>query len=101
LARRRTRSLEIRARIDALAPRARRLAQIRQVVASNQLSELAAERHLEAVTRGAAALLRTLSEGRYALVRTPEGAFAVTDAAYGGLVRPPSTPAGRATFLVS
>jgi exonuclease SbcC len=101
LARRRARALEIRARIDALAPRARRLGHIRQVVSGNQLSELAAERHLEAVTRGAAALLRTLSSDRYALVRTPEGAFAVADAAYGGLVRTPSTLSGGETFLVS
>ncbi len=101
IARRRARSLEIRSRIDALAPRARRLGQIRQVVSSNQLSELAAERHLEAVTRGAAALLRTLSSDRYALVRTPEGAFAIADAAYGGLVRAPSTLSGGETFLVS
>ncbi len=101
IARRRARALELRAQIAALEPRARRLAQIRQVVASNQLSELAAERHLEAVTRGAATLLGTLSSDRYALVRTPEGAFAVADAAHGGLTRGPSTLSGGETFLVS
>jgi DNA repair protein SbcC/Rad50 len=101
LARRRARALALRVQIDALEPRARRLGQIRQVVASNQLSELAAERHLEAVVRGAAALLRALSSDRYALVRDAEGAFAVADAAYGGLVRPPSTLSGGETFLVS
>ena len=100
-ARRRGRALELRRRIDELAPRERRLGQIRAAVASNQLSELAAERHLEAVTRGAATLLRALSSDRYALVRTPEGAFAVADAAHGGLVRPPSTLSGGETFLVS
>ncbi len=71
------------------------------MVASNQLSELAAERHLEAVTRGAAALLKALSSDRYALVRTADGAFAVADAAHGSLVRPPSTLSGGETFLVS
>lgn len=101
IARRRIRALELRTAIAALDPRARRLGQIRQVVQSNQLSELAAERHLEAVTRGAAALLETLSSGRYALVRDAEGAFAVADAAHGGLVRPPSTLSGGETFLVS
>ena len=101
IARRRGRSLELRAQIAALEPRARRLGQIRQVIASNQLSELAAERHLEAVTRGAAALLKTLSSDRYALVRTADGAFAVADAAHGSLVRPPSTLSGGETFLVS
>jgi exonuclease SbcC len=101
IARRRARALELRRRIDELEPRAKRLGQIRAVVASNQLSELAAERHLEAVTRGAATLLRALSGDRYALVRTAEGAFAVADAAHGGLVRPPSTLSGGETFLVS
>jgi exonuclease SbcC len=101
LGRRRARSLELRARIELLEPRARRLGQIKQVVASNQLSELAAERHLDAVTRGAASLLRSLSSDRYELVRTPDGAFAVADAAHGGLVRPPSTLSGGETFLVS
>jgi DNA repair protein SbcC/Rad50 len=70
-------------------------------VASNQLSELAAERHLEAVTRGASSILGMLSSDRYTLVRTPEGAFAVADAAHGGLVRAPSTLSGGETFLVS
>jgi exonuclease SbcC len=101
IARRRARALELRAKIDGLAPRARRLTQIRQVVSSNQLSELAAERHLEAVTRGAAALLDTLSSGRYALVRDAEGAFAVADSAHGGMLRTPSTLSGGETFLVS
>jgi exonuclease SbcC len=101
LGRRRGRALEIRAKIGALEPRAKRLGMIRNVVASNQLSELAAERHLEAVTRGAAALLKTLSSDRYALVRAADGAFAVQDAAHGGLVRPPSTLSGGETFLVS
>jgi exonuclease SbcC len=101
LARRRARARELREKIDDLLPRAKRLGQIRQVVSSNQLSEFAAERHLEAVTRGAAALLGTLSSDRYALVRTEEGAFAVADRAHGGLVRPPSTLSGGETFLVS
>jgi exonuclease SbcC len=101
IARRRGRARELRAQIDDLEPRARRLGQIRQVVSSNQLSEYAAERHLAAVERGAASLLRTLSSDRYALVRNAEGAFAVADAAHGGLVRPPSTLSGGETFLVS
>jgi exonuclease SbcC len=101
LGRRQARAKQIRAHIDELAPRARRLAQIKQVVSGNQLSELAAERHLAAVERGAAALLRTLSSDRFALVRTEGGAFAVADAAHGGLVRPPSTLSGGETFLVS
>ena len=101
LGRRQVRAREIASRIALLEPRARRLARVRQTVGSNQLSELAAERHLEAVTRGAAALLRSLSADRYTLVRTPEGAFAVADAAHGGLVRPPSTLSGGETFLVS
>jgi exonuclease SbcC len=101
LGRRRARGLELRAQIELLEPRARRLGLIRQAVSANQLSELAAERHVEAVTRGAAALLRSLSGDRYALVRTPDGAFAVADAAHGGLVRPPSTLSGGETFLVS
>jgi exonuclease SbcC len=45
--------------------------------------------------------LRTLSSDRFALVRTEGGAFAVADAAHGGLVRPPSTLSGGETFLVS
>ncbi len=101
VARRRVRSLELRSRIAAIEPRALRLGQIRQVLASNQLSELAAERHLEAVTRGAAALLEKLSSDRYTLVRTADGAFAIADAAHGRLVRPPSTLSGGETFLVS
>jgi exonuclease SbcC len=101
LARRRLRAVEIRAKIALLEPRAKRLAQIRQVVAANQLAEFAAERHLEAVTQGAAAILRTLSNDRYALVRTADGAFAVADSAHGGLVRAPSTLSGGETFLVS
>jgi DNA repair protein SbcC/Rad50 len=101
IARRRARAFEIGATIAALEPRAQRLGQIRQVVMSNQLSELAAERHLEAVTRGAAALLKTLSSERYALVRDAAGAFAVSDAAHGGFVRPPSTLSGGEAFLVS
>jgi DNA repair protein SbcC/Rad50 len=101
LARRRLRAVEIRAKIALLEPRAKRLGQIRLVVASNQLSELAAERHLEAVTRGAATILRSLSSDRYALVRTADGAFAVADSAHGGLVRAPSTLSGGETFLVS
>ena len=51
--------------------------------------------------RGASALLRELSSERYALIRTEGGSFAVTDAAHGGLVRPPSTLSGGETFLVS
>ncbi len=101
IARRRARALALQARTALLAPRARRLAQIQKTVAGNQLAELAAERHLQAVTRGAAALLRTLSADRYALVRGPEGAFAVTDAAHAGMVRAPSTLSGGETFLVS
>ncbi|MEO5727262.1 MAG: SbcC/MukB-like Walker B domain-containing protein, partial [Byssovorax sp.] len=55
----------------------------------------------EAVTRGAADLLRTLSADRYALVRTADGAFAVADSALGGVIRPPSTLSGGEAFLVS
>ncbi|MEO7327202.1 MAG: SbcC/MukB-like Walker B domain-containing protein, partial [Minicystis sp.] len=101
IARRKARAVMLQARAALLAPRAHRLAQIQKTVAGNQLAELAAERHLQAVTRGAAALLRTLSADRYALVRSPEGAFAVTDAAHAGLVRAPSTLSGGETFLVS
>ncbi|APR82262.1 Exonuclease SbcC [Minicystis rosea] len=101
IARRRARARELRSKIDEMEPRAKRLGQIRHVVGSNQLSEHAAERHLEAVTRGAAALLRTLSSDRYELVRTADGAFAVADTAHGKLVRPPSTLSGGETFLVS
>jgi exonuclease SbcC len=101
LARRKERALAFQARAALLGPRARRLALLQKTVAGNQLSELAAERHLEAVTRGAAALLRTLSADRYALVRSAEGAFAVSDAAHAGLIRAPSTLSGGETFLVS
>lgn len=101
LARRRERALALQARAALLGPRARRLALLQKTVAGNQLAELAAERHLEAVTRGAAALLRTLSADRYALVRSAEGAFAVSDAAHAGLIRAPSTLSGGETFLVS
>ena len=98
---RKARAVELRAQITALEPRAQRLAQIQKVVSSNQLSELAAERHLEAVTKGAALILGALSNERYALVRTADGAFAVSDGAHGGLVRSPSTLSGGETFLVS
>ena len=101
LERRSARTLELRARAALLAPRAHRLAQVRQLVSANQLAELAAERHLEAVTRGAADLLRTLSADRYALVRTADGAFAVADSALGGVIRSPSTLSGGESFLVS
>jgi exonuclease SbcC len=101
LTRRSARTLELRARAALLEPRARRLAQIRQIVTANQLAELAAERHLDAVTRDAAALLRTLSSDRFALVRAGDGAFAVTDSVLGGVQRPPSTLSGGETFLVS
>lgn len=99
--RRRARTIEIGARIAAIEPRARRLADIRRVVSSNQLAELAAERHLEVVTLGAAEILRTLSSDRYALVRASDGSFAIADAAHGGIIRPPSTLSGGETFLVS
>lgn len=99
--RRRARTIEIGARIAAIEPRAQRLADIRRVVSSNQLAELAAERHLEVVTLGAAEILRTLSSDRYALVRASDGAFAIADAAHGGIIRPPSTLSGGETFLVS
>jgi exonuclease SbcC len=101
LDRRAARTLELRARTALLEPRAHRLAQVRQLVSANQLAELAAERHLEAVTRGAADLLRTLSADRYALVRTADGAFAVADSALGGVIRSPSTLSGGEAFLVS
>ena len=101
LARRRQRSAELSARIAELEPRARRLGAIRQVVASKQLAEAAAERHLEAVTRAASALLLSLSGQRYSLVRTADGGFAVADADGGGVVRAPSTLSGGETFLVS
>ena len=101
LDRRAARTLELRARAALLEPRAHRLAQVRQLVSANQLAELAGERHLEAVTRGAADLLRTLSADRYALVRTADGAFAVTDSVLGGVTRSPSTLSGGEAFLVS
>jgi exonuclease SbcC len=101
LARRSARALALEARAAELEPRADRLLRIQRLLAGNQLAELAAERHLEAVTRGAAALLRTLSGDRYALVRGPEGAFAVADASHAGIVRAPSTLSGGETFLVS
>ncbi len=101
LDRRTARTLELRARAALLGPRAHRLAQIRQLVTANQLAELAAERHLDAVTRDAGVLLRTLSSDRFALVRATDGAFAIADDALGGLHRPPSTLSGGETFLVS
>jgi exonuclease SbcC len=101
LTRRAARTLELRARAALLEPRARRLAQARQLVAANQLSELAAERHLDAVTHDAGRLLRSLSADRYALVRADDGAFAIADSALGGLHRSPSTLSGGETFLVS
>jgi exonuclease SbcC len=101
LDRRSARTLELRARAALLEPRARRLAQIRQTVGASQLAELAAERHLDAVTRDAGDLLRSLSADRYALVRAGDGAFAITDSAFGGPERPPSTLSGGETFLVS
>ena len=101
LAQRTARPLELRARAALLEPRLRRIAQARLLVSANQLAELAAERHLDAVTRGAAALLQSLSADRYALVRAADGAFAVADSALGGLVRSPSTLSGGETFLVS
>src|SRR5262249_24516954 len=101
LTRRHDRAKAIRAEIAALLPRAERLARIKEVVKGGQLSELAAERHLEAVTARAAALLRELSTDRYALVRTSNGSFAVADGAHGGMVRAPSTLSGGETFLVS
>ncbi len=94
LDRRADRTLELHARAALLEPRAHRLAQIRQLVTGNQLAELAADRHLEAVTRGAADLLRLLSSDRYALVRTADGAFAVADSLLGGVIRSPSTLSG-------
>ncbi len=101
LDRRSARTLELRARAALLEPRARRLAQIRQTVGASQLAELAAERHLDAVTRDAGDLLRSLSADRYALVRAGDGAFAIADSAFGGPERPPSTLSGGETFLVS
>jgi exonuclease SbcC len=101
LTRRAALTLELRARAALLEPRARRLAQARQIVAANQLAELAAERHLDAVTHDASRLLRALSADRYALVRAGDGAFAIADGALGGLHRPPSTLSGGETFLVS
>lgn len=101
LDRRANRTLELHARAALLEPRAHRLAQIRQLVTGNQLAELAADRHLEAVTRGAADLLRMLSGDRYALVRTADGAFAVADSLLGGVIRSPSTLSGGESFLVS
>jgi exonuclease SbcC len=101
LTRRKARAAELESAIRALAPRAERLQRVRLVVMSNQLAELAAERHLEAVTTRAAELLGGLSRGRYALVRTDAGAFAVADAHHGGVVRVPSTLSGGETFLVS
>jgi DNA repair exonuclease SbcCD ATPase subunit len=101
LTHRTARTLELRARAALLEPRARRIAQARQIVSANQLAELAAERHLDAVTDDASRLLRALSADRYALVRTADGAFAVADSALGGLHRPPSTLSGGETFLVS
>jgi DNA repair protein SbcC/Rad50 len=101
LDRRAHRTLELHARAALLEPRARRLAQIRQIVMGNQLAELAADRHLEAVTRGAADLLRTLSVDRYSLVRNAEGAFEVADSLLGGVIRATSTLSGGEAFLVS
>lgn len=99
--RRAARFLELRARAALLEPRAQRLAQARLLVSANQLAELAAERHLEAVTRDAAALLRTLSAERYALVRSADGAFAIADSDLGSAARSPSTLSGGETFLVA
>ncbi|HVY47692.1 MAG TPA: SbcC/MukB-like Walker B domain-containing protein, partial [Minicystis sp.] len=93
--------LELGERIAGLAPRVERLARLRDVTKGNVLSELAAERHLVAVTRAATELLAWLSNDRYTLVRRPDGAFGVADGAYGGLVRPPSSLSGGETFLVS
>ncbi len=101
LTRRRARALEIGARIEALSPRVERLARLKHVTQGGLLSELAAERHLQAVTRVATELLGGLSQDRYALVRRADGSFGVRDAAHGGLVRAPSSLSGGETFLVS
>jgi exonuclease SbcC len=101
LTRRRARALEIGARIEALAPRVERLARLKHVTQGGLLSELAAERHLQAVTRAATELLRGLSSDRYGLVRRADGSFGIADAAHGGLVRAPSSLSGGETFLVS